>query len=63
VALVTTAVCRLGWPDELVAALVGGGRQVIRFDNRDTGQSDSVDFAAAPAACPARPSRVFHRVS
>ncbi len=28
-----------GWPDTLVAALVHAGYQVIRFDNRDIGQS------------------------
>lgn len=28
--------------------LVAGGRQVIRYDHRDTGQSDGVDFDAAP---------------
>ena len=38
----------IGWPDELVEVLAAGGRQVIRFDHRDTGQSDCVDFAAAP---------------
>lgn len=38
----------IGWPDELVEALVKGRRQVIRFDHRDTGQSDCVDFGAAP---------------
>jgi pimeloyl-ACP methyl ester carboxylesterase len=38
----------IGWPDELVEVLVSGRRQVIRFDHRDTGQSDCVDFAAAP---------------
>lgn len=38
----------IGWPDELVEVLVNGRRQVIRFDHRDTGQSDCVDFAAAP---------------
>ncbi|MCK2217333.1 alpha/beta fold hydrolase [Actinomadura sp. ATCC 31491] len=40
----------IGWPDELVEALVAGGRQVIRFDHRDTGRSSCVDFAAAPYA-------------
>ncbi|MDO3685638.1 alpha/beta fold hydrolase [Micromonospora sp. C28ISP2-4] len=40
----------IGWPDELVAALVTSGRQVIRFDHRDTGRSDSVDFATHPYA-------------
>lgn len=38
----------IGWPDELVQDLVDGGRQVIRFDHRDTGQSDCVDFARHP---------------
>ncbi|AQZ60613.1 alpha/beta hydrolase [[Actinomadura] parvosata subsp. kistnae] len=38
----------LGWPDELVDRLVSGGRHVIRFDHRDTGRSDCVDFAAHP---------------
>jgi pimeloyl-ACP methyl ester carboxylesterase len=38
----------IGWPDELVETLIEGGRQVLRFDHRDTGQSDCVDFAAAP---------------
>ncbi|MEO3869247.1 alpha/beta fold hydrolase [Nonomuraea sp. B12E4] len=37
-----------GWPDELVETLVDGGRQVIRFDHRDTGRSDCVDFAIRP---------------
>ncbi|MFC7035591.1 alpha/beta fold hydrolase [Nonomuraea rubra] len=38
----------LGWPDELVDTLVTGGRQVIRFDHRDTGRSGCVDFATDP---------------
>ncbi|MGK8488174.1 alpha/beta fold hydrolase [Nocardia asiatica] len=40
----------IGWPDELVEAVVNSGRQVIRFDHRDTGRSDSVDFATRPYA-------------
>jgi pimeloyl-ACP methyl ester carboxylesterase len=40
----------IGWPDEFVEALVNGGRQVIRFDHRDTGRSDSVDFTTRPYA-------------
>jgi pimeloyl-ACP methyl ester carboxylesterase len=40
----------IGWPDELVDALVAGGRQVIRFDHRDTGRSTCVDFATRPYA-------------
>jgi pimeloyl-ACP methyl ester carboxylesterase len=43
-----TAAQAIGWPDELVEILAAGGRHVIRFDHRDTGQSDCVDFAAAP---------------
>jgi pimeloyl-ACP methyl ester carboxylesterase len=38
----------IGWPDELVETLVNGGRQVVRFDHRDTGESDCVNFAADP---------------
>lgn len=38
----------IGWPDELLEALLDSGRQVIRFDHRDTGRSDSVDFTADP---------------
>jgi pimeloyl-ACP methyl ester carboxylesterase len=40
----------IGWPDELVDVLVAGGRQVIRFDHRDTGRSACVDFDARPYA-------------
>jgi pimeloyl-ACP methyl ester carboxylesterase len=43
-----TSAQAIGWPDELVEVLVSGRQQVIRFDHRDTGQSDCVDFAAAP---------------
>ncbi|GAA2335009.1 alpha/beta hydrolase [Dactylosporangium salmoneum] len=45
-----TATQGVGWPDELVEALVNSGRQVIRFDHRDTGRSDSVDFTTHPYA-------------
>ncbi|MDR0344294.1 MAG: alpha/beta fold hydrolase [Nocardiopsaceae bacterium] len=38
----------IGWPDELVETLLGGGRQVIRFDHRDTGRSTCVDFQVRP---------------
>jgi pimeloyl-ACP methyl ester carboxylesterase len=40
----------IGWPDELVGTLVAGGRQVIRFDHRDTGRSSCVDFDKQPYA-------------
>ncbi|MEU0520072.1 alpha/beta hydrolase [Streptosporangium sp. NPDC006007] len=43
-----TSTMGMGWPDELVKALLDGGRQVIRFDHRDTGRSDCVDFATHP---------------
>ncbi|WP_067857252.1 alpha/beta fold hydrolase [Nocardia shimofusensis] len=36
------------WPEEFVDRLVAGGRRVIRYDHRDTGLSDTVDFAAEP---------------
>lgn len=38
----------IGWPYELVLELVRGGRQVIRFDHRDTGYSDCVEFDTHP---------------
>ena len=36
------------WPEEFCELLVRGGRHVIRYDNRDTGQSTTFDFAANP---------------
>src|SRR5262245_65816170 len=36
------------WPEEFCAALADAGHHVIRYDNRDTGQSTCVDFATAP---------------
>ncbi|MFC4562430.1 alpha/beta fold hydrolase [Nocardiopsis mangrovi] len=36
------------WPDAFVGRLAAGGRRVIRYDHRDTGRSDTVDFAAEP---------------
>lgn len=38
----------LYWPDGLVRRLVDQGRFVIRYDNRDTGQSTCFDFAENP---------------
>ncbi|TMR96672.1 alpha/beta fold hydrolase [Nonomuraea basaltis] len=43
-----TSTAGIGWPDELVDRLVAGGRQVIRYDHRDTGRSTCVDFAKHP---------------
>ncbi|MBD0694070.1 alpha/beta fold hydrolase [Streptomyces sp. CBMA123] len=45
-----TAAPGIGWPDELVDVLVAGGRQVIRYDHRDTGRSSCVDFTTHPYA-------------
>ncbi len=36
------------WPDEFCRELASAGRYVIRYDNRDTGQSTCVDFAKQP---------------
>ncbi|MEV0233105.1 alpha/beta fold hydrolase [Nonomuraea sp. NPDC050786] len=36
------------WPDEFVGRLTAGGRRVIRYDHRDTGRSDPVDFEKEP---------------
>ncbi len=39
----------LGWPDELVADLVGRGFRVVRFDNRDIGLSQGFDELGVPS--------------
>jgi pimeloyl-ACP methyl ester carboxylesterase len=36
------------WPDDFCAGLAAAGRHVIRYDNRDTGQSTCFDFAKSP---------------
>jgi pimeloyl-ACP methyl ester carboxylesterase len=36
------------WPDELIDGLVAGGKHVIRYDNRDVGQTTSFDFEKDP---------------
>lgn len=38
------------WRDAFIERLVAQGRRVIRYDNRDTGQSTCFDFAAQPYA-------------
>ena len=38
----------IGWPEELVAELVGRGFRVIRFDNRDAGLSQGFEAAGVP---------------
>jgi pimeloyl-ACP methyl ester carboxylesterase len=39
----------LGWPQELVDALVSNGFRVIRMDNRDVGLSQGFDHAGVPS--------------
>ena len=46
----------LAWPDELCRDLVGQGRYVVRFDNRDCGLSTHLDALPAP-----QPGRVLLR--
>ena len=50
--LLVMGMCAQGvtWPDDFVAQLVDQGRHVVRYDHRDTGQSDTVDYDAAPYA-------------
>jgi pimeloyl-ACP methyl ester carboxylesterase len=36
------------WPDELVDPLVAGGHRVLRFDPRDIGRSEWIDFESHP---------------
>lgn len=36
------------WPEEFCESLAGSGRYVIRYDNRDTGQSTCFEFAKSP---------------
>ena len=40
------------WPDEFCDQIVAAGRYVIRFDNRDVGQSTCFDFATDPYTLP-----------
>jgi pimeloyl-ACP methyl ester carboxylesterase len=39
----------LGWPDEFCEMLAARGQRVIRFDNRDTGESTILKHLPAPA--------------
>lgn len=48
VLIMGTSASAIGWPEELVEALVEGGREVVRFDHRDTGRSSCVDFHRHP---------------
>ncbi|WP_280505968.1 alpha/beta fold hydrolase [Nocardia farcinica] len=36
------------WPEEFIDRLVAGGRRVIRYAHRDTGRSDTYEFAPEP---------------
>ena len=38
----------LGWPDEFCELLVNRGNRVIRFDNRDTGESTILNHLPTP---------------
>ena len=40
------------WPEDFCQWLAAGGRHVIRYDNRDTGQSSCVDFTKNPMIWP-----------
>lgn len=48
--LLVMGMCAQGitWPDDFVAQLVSQGRYVVRYDHRDTGQSDTVDYNTSP---------------
>jgi len=48
----------IAWDDDLVAALVGEGFNVVRFDNRDVGLSTWLDEAGTPDALEALAGRV-----
>lgn len=50
--LLVMGMCAQGitWPDAFVEQLADGGRYVVRYDHRDTGQSDTVDYDAEPYA-------------
>ena len=50
----------LGWPDELVADLVGRGYRVVRFDNRDIGLSESFDHLGVPSVIAASLRYLVH---
>jgi pimeloyl-ACP methyl ester carboxylesterase len=47
----------IAWDDDLVAALVGEGLYVVRFDNRDVGLSTWLDEAGTPDALEALAGR------
>ena len=36
------------WPEEFIDSLVAGGKHVIRYDNRDVGQTTCFDFEKDP---------------
>lgn len=38
----------LGWPDDFCRSLAANGNRVIRFDNRDTGESSILDHLPTP---------------
>ncbi len=50
-------VSMLGWDDEFCRRLAGGGRHVIRYDNRDTGRSTTYE----PGGPQYTPGHELHR--
>jgi pimeloyl-ACP methyl ester carboxylesterase len=50
----------IGWPDELVQALVSRGFRVIRLDNRDAGLSQGFDQAGVPSLAIATLRHTLH---
>jgi pimeloyl-ACP methyl ester carboxylesterase len=54
----------LGWPDEFCKMLAEWGHRVIRFDNRDTGESTNLKHLPAPAPwCVALMQKLGFRIS
>src|SRR6187402_1893906 len=54
--LLAGATTMLSWPDALCQRLAAGGRRVVRYDLRDSGESTTAD-PNAPAYTLARPRR------
>src|SRR5260370_31969476 len=46
----------LSWPDALCERLAAGGRRVVRYDLRDSGESTTVDPEAPPYTPPDPPA-------
>ncbi|WCO66229.1 alpha/beta hydrolase [Iamia majanohamensis] len=48
---------RIGWPDELCAQVADAGRFVVRFDNRDVGESTHLSELGTPSVLDLLPGR------